>query len=117
MAAPPSPLVHWDRPATRQDVIQLILQYLHSEGYVDTVSVIQDETGIKFNSRRYSPQLVQKIKKSILGKSMDDSFKYLRWRLGRSRKANSEKYFQKLQNLSLHAVQTSLFGIIRKAGI
>jgi len=50
-----------------QEIIQMIIQYLHDEGYQASKMIVHDEAIVKWYEREELHEEVQKAKKAILG--------------------------------------------------
>jgi hypothetical protein len=55
-----------DNPQIKKDVIQMIVQYLESEGYTASVAIIQDETNVKGREQQNRSTQLRRTRQSIL---------------------------------------------------
>lgn len=112
--------------ADAQDIIAMIIQYLHNEGYTASMMTLQDEANIKLREHVNKRKHTQRLKTSLLGTPTlsilvlkSESLFYLiypflaemrldRRRLGRSRASAHEEAISLQQELSLCCVPATV---------
>jgi hypothetical protein len=55
-----------DHPQIKKDILQMIVQYLESEGYTASVAIIQDETNVKGREQQNRNTQLRRTRQSIL---------------------------------------------------